>query len=129
MDVVSTVKGNISSKLYEFALLVDGPDSHEIEWVLNCCACFAFNDVTTISDLIGLKFDDLGGTEKQTGLALTGGQRAWIRRCVDKANKEFVEAIAMKGENPLPQRSGASAVKALADIIKSQEARTSIQFM
>ena len=101
MEVVSTAKGNISSKLYEFALLVDGPDSHEIEWVLNCCACFAFNDVTTISDLIGLKFDDLGGTEKQTGLALTGGQRAWIRRCINKANRD------------------------VDDIIRSQEASTS----
>ena len=129
MALVATEKNEISSELFEFALLVDGSDVREYNWILNCCACFAFNDVTTKSDLIGLEFDDLSGTEKQTGSALTGGQRAWIRRCIDKANKEFVEAIAMKSENPPPQQSGASAVKALADIIKSQEARTSFQRM
>ena len=122
MDVVSTAKGNISSELFDFVLLVDGPDSREPEWVLNCCAALRYNDISTRTDLIGLLADDLCMTDEQTGLAVSGVQRAWIRRCIEQANREFVGAIAKRGEDAPPQQSEASAIKTLVDTIKNEEA-------
>ena len=109
MDVVSTVKGNISSELYDFVLLVDGPDSREPEWVLNCCAALHYNDISTRTNLIGLLADDLCMTDEQTGLAVSGAQRAWIRQCIEQANREVVGAIAKKGDDAPPQQSEASS--------------------
>ena len=123
MDVVSTVKGNISSELFDFALLVDGPDSRENEWVLNCCAALRYNDISTRTDLIGLLADDLCMTDEITGLAVSGVQRAFMRRCIEKANREFVGVIAKQGDDAPPQRSEASAIKTLVDTIKNEEAR------
>ena len=125
MDDVSTVKGNISSELFGFALLVDGPDSRENEWVLNCCAALRYNDISTRTDLIGLLADDLCMTDEQTGSAVTGAQRAWIRRSIEQAIRELVEAIAKGGDDAPPQRSEASAIKTLVDTIKNEEARNS----
>ena len=125
MDVVSTVKGSISSELYDFVLLVDGPDSREPEWVLNCCAALRYNDISTRTDLIGLLADDLCMTDELTGLAVSGAQRAFIRRCIDQANREFVGVIAKQGDDAPPQRSEASAIKTLVDTIKNEEARNS----
>ena len=104
MAPVATEKGDISRELFDFALLVDGPDAREDAWVMNCCACFAFSDITTKTDLIGLMADDLRVTEEQTGLAVTGGQRAWLRRCIEKASRDFVGAIATRGEEAPPQQ-------------------------
>ena len=128
MALVATEKGEISSELFEFALLVDGPDARENAWVLNCCAALAYNDITTRTDLISLLADDLCVTNEHTGLAVTGGQRAWIRRCIEKADKEVVGAIATRGEDAPPQQSEASAIKALVDTIKSEEACDSVRF-
>ena len=125
MDVVSTVKGSISSELYDFVLLVDGPDSREPEWVLNCCAALRYNDISTRTDLIGLLADDLCMAEETTGLAVSGAQRAFMRRCIEKANREFVGVIAKQGDDAPPQRSEASAIKTLVDTIKNEEARNS----
>ena len=125
MDVVSTVKGSISSELYDFVLLVDGPDSREPEWVLNCCAALRYNDISTRTDLIGLLADDLCMTDELTGLAVSGAQRAFIRRCIDQANREFVGVIAKQGDDAPPQRGEASAIKTLVDTIKNEEARNS----
>ena len=126
MDVVSTVKGNISSELYDFVLLVDGPDSREPEWVLNCCAALRYNDISTRTDLIGLMADDLCMAEETLGLAVSGAQRAFMRRCIEKANREFVGVIAKQGDDAPPQRSEASAIKTLVDTIKNEEARNSV---
>ena len=122
MDLITTEKGEISSELFEFALLVDGPDARENAWVLNCCAALRYNDISTRTNLIGLLADDLCMTDEQTGLAVTAAQRAWIRRCIEKANKEFVGAIAKRGEDAPPQQSEASAIKTLVDTIKNEEA-------
>ena len=123
MATVETEKGPISAELFDFALLVDGlvdgQPVREREWLLKCCACFADNDVTTKTDLIGLDMGDLFGEE----LGLTGGQRAWVRRCVDKANKDMVKAFARRGEEAAPQGDG-NAIKALVETIKNEEVRT-----
>ena len=113
MAPVTTVKGDISRELFDFALLVDGPGAREDAWVMNCCACFACNDITTRTDLIGLTADDLCVTEEQTGLAVTGGQRAWIRKCIERANKDFD-----RGEEAPPQQGEVN-----------EEVRDSFQFL
>ena len=129
MAPVTTEKGDISRELFDFALLVDGPDARENAWVMNCCACLAYNDITTRTDLIGFTVDDLCVTEEQTGLAVTGGQRAWIRRCIERANKDFVGAIATRGEEAPPQQGEVSAIEALVDTIENEEVCDSFQFL
>ena len=90
MDVVSTVKGSISSELYDFVLLVDGPDSREPEWVLNCCAALRYNDISTRTDLIGLLADDLCMTDELTGLAVSGAQRAFIAGALSRQTENLL---------------------------------------
>ena len=119
---VVTEKGNISKELYEFVLLIDGQGMREEAWILRCCACLAMNDIKAKVDLIGLTFDDLTYNLdcEDEGLTLSGGQRSWVRRCIDKANKEFVANVAERGEAE-PARGEASAIKAFVETIKNEE--------
>ena len=82
----------------------------------------AMNDIKTNVDLIGLSIDDLTFDIENEGTmyTLTGGQRAWVRRCIDKANKEFVGKVAERGEVE-PARGETSAIKALVETIKNEE--------
>ena len=82
----------------------------------------AMNDIKTNVDLIGLSIDDLTFDIENEGntYTLTGGQRAWVRRCIDKANKEFVGKVAERGEVE-PVRGETSAIKALVETIKNEE--------
>ena len=120
---VTTLKGEISDELYAFVLLVDGQGVREEPWLRNCCACLAMNDIKSNVDLIGLSIDDLTFDIENEGTmyTLTGGQRAWVRRCIDKANKEFVGKVAERGEVE-PARGETSAIKALVETIKNEEA-------
>ena len=117
-----TEKGNISKELYELVLLIDGQGMREEAWILRCCACLAMNDIKAKVDLIGLSFNDLTFNLdcEEEGLCLSGGQRSWVRRCIEKANKEFVANVAERGEAE-PARGEASAIKALVETIKNEE--------
>ena len=119
---VVTEKGNISKELYEFVLLIDGQGMREEAWILRCCACLAMNDIKAKVDLIGLNFNDLTFNLdcEDGGLELSGGQRSWVRRCIEKANKEFVANVAERGEAE-PARGEASAIKAFVETIKNEE--------
>ena len=119
---VTIEKGNISKELYEFVLLIDGQGMREEAWILRCCACLAMNDIKAKVDLIGLTFDDLTFNLdcEDESFSLSGGQRSWVRRCIEKANKEFVANVAERGEAE-PARGEASAIKALVETIKNEE--------
>ena len=120
--VFSTPKGDISSDLHDFILLVDGQGAREADWLMKCCTCLAMNDVKSRVDLIGLSFDDLTFEIEQEDdtVILSGGQRSWVRRCIEKANKEFVGRVAERGDDE-PAQGEASAIKALVDTIKNEE--------
>ena len=88
--------------------------------------------------MVGLQYDDLITTIE--GLQITGGQRSWLRRCLDTANAEcafcmlgifwlvhylltcdrFVGALAAKGDSAPAQNDG-GAIRALVDTIKNEE--------
>ena len=116
--MVETTEGMVSQELFDFALLVDNHAQRDTDWLLKCLAVFVANGLVEKHDLIGLKEDDYDCTLEKYGL--NSAQKAWLRRCIEKANESLKEACAQRGE-AAPANSEASAIKALVDTIKAEE--------
>ena len=117
-SMVDTGKGQVSQGLFDFAVSIDAHKEHKPEWILKCLAVFAANKLTEKHDLIDLKDEDYDASLEE--YALEAGQKAWLRRCIKRANSNLAAAVAERGE-AAPANSEASAIRALVETIKNEE--------
>ena len=97
------IKGDISSDLHDFISLVEGQGPEDesnrcrkrrTQRIIGCGKCFAYNGIKTIKDLVGLTFKDLILDNWEAGFLLKDWGQPLVRKCINKANKEFVSTLA-----------------------------------
>ena len=98
------IKGDISSDLHDFILLVEGQGPEDesnrsrnrrTHRIMRCGRYLAFNGIKKINDLVGLTFKDLTLDTWEAGFSLGEHEKPLVRKCIDKANKEFVSTLAI----------------------------------
>ena len=108
--MVDTAHGQISQSLFDFALLVDSYHTQrEKDWLLTCLAVFADYGLVTKHDLVGLRDGDYDCTQAKFGLSIA--QRAWLRRCIDRAHDDikdvaiehYAEGVASREINAIKE--------------------------